>query len=93
MTETFACEFPGGLRCVIVTQKPRPDQSHNMRQEWQGGRPTPEIFPQFRDWMHTVNQELATKWQRPIKHVFAFSEDKAEVWLYEPNKPPQPSTI
>lgn len=92
MTETFSCEFPGGLRCTAVTQKPGPNQSHNFLYEWTA-QPTPEIFPQFKEWMHTVNMEISRKWDRPIKHVFAFTDNKAEVWDYAPGQPPMPGVL
>ena len=87
----FVLEFDKGLRCRYTTNgKPSVGQEHRPKIVWEGGDPTPDEFPQYKEWIHGVNQTLANEWKMNLMHVFMLSKTRHEVWAYEPGKQPIP---
>lgn len=85
----FVLEFEKGLRCRYRTKgKPSVGQEHRPSIEWEGGKPTPDEFPQYRDWINGINQTLSNEWQMKLMHVFMLSPTKHEVFAYEPGGQP-----
>ncbi len=57
----------------------------------------PAMLPEYRQWVHLVNAEIAKSIGGPCLYILADSQSEpplAEWWLYEPGSPPEllPST-
>lgn len=88
--ERFYIDFGNGITCTMQVKEPPAGKNHNSQFFWEG-RPTPELFPTYREWVHGNNKVLAAKWNRGLIHVFQFSQDKIEAWEYQPGQEPKPT--
>ena len=87
--KTFKCNFGRGLSCEVqVTDEPPAKGAHVLKVEWSGERSARVIRP-YIAWMNTVNTTLANEWGIKLMHVFQTAPTRAEVWVYEPGKPPK----
>ena len=90
--KTFKCNFGKGVTCEVqVTDSAPPKGSqHILKTEWTG-KPSQRVIRPYVAWMNSVNKLLADEWGLKLMHVFQTkpSWTDAEIWVYEPNKPPK----
>lgn len=85
----FFLKYENGLRCrYVVREKPLPGAEHRPEITWEGGTPTHEEFPKYKDWINSVTQQLANEWGRRLVHVFVMRPNVREAWGYEPGSQP-----
>ena len=53
------------------------------------GRPKPKHVAAYRQWMLSVHQHLADRWQIKILYALGPSPHRTELWCFEPGKPPR----
>jgi hypothetical protein len=68
----FLHDFGGGIRVeVILTDSPPPKgESHVVRTDWYGGKPTLKHSEQYHLWMHEVNQTVVNRWGPSCSTLF-----------------------
>lgn len=64
--------------------------SHVREIKWTGQITSRMVRP-YIAWMNSVNQTLANEWRVKLMHVYQTGPgwSKAEVWVYEPDRPPK----
>jgi hypothetical protein len=87
----FHCDFGNGTSCTInfgtLTDCTGNPPNIRPKVEWTGTR-TPEIFPKYFAWIHTVNAVISKAINN--KHVFVIQDWSSqlphwEFWVYDPD--------
>ena len=86
----FKCQFGKGVACEMqVADTPPPaGTSHILEAKWTG-QPSPRVIRPYIAWVNSVNKLLADEWRISIMHVFLTAPGVQEMWVYQPDKPPQ----
>jgi hypothetical protein len=86
----FLHDFGGGIRVeVILTDSPPPKgESHVVRTDWYGGKPTLKHSEQYHLWMHEVNQTVVNRWGAKLLYAVQTGPHRWELWQFEPNAEP-----
>jgi hypothetical protein len=86
----FLHDFGGNLRCeLIVTDNPPPKgESHIVRTNWYGGKPSKEQLEEYHRFMKSVNQTAVNRWQIKLAYAVQTDPRRWELWIYEPHTEP-----
>jgi hypothetical protein len=87
---SFVNNFGDGVSCeLIVTDDPPPKgESHIVRTNWYGGKPTLKHLAQYHQWMQEVNQIVANRWAAKLLYAIQTGPCRWELWQFEPNTEP-----
>jgi hypothetical protein len=86
-TLKFHCDFGNGTAVTINVDLGACRHSRQdivQKVEWEGN-PAEEIFPQYLEWMHTVNTEIAKAIDRKYTYIFHSRRMDEEIWMYYPD--------
>jgi hypothetical protein len=86
----FLHDFGDGLRCeLILTDSPPPKgQSHIVRINWYGRKPTLAHSEQYHRWMQEVNQAAVNRWGVKLLYAVQTGQNRWECWGFMPNTEP-----
>ena len=88
--QTFVADFGNGITCRTTLG---PDNFKRKLHkppvfEW-SGRPTKETLPAYQAWVHSIHQQIVDRALVKTMHVFMLPGGLIEIWLYQPNNPPE----
>lgn len=88
----FKCVFDTGAVCEVKfsIKPPTPGLSQVPLQTWSGSERSDDIFPNYREWVKTVYQEMADFWDMNLALAIPPSRvcDRGELWLFRPGQSP-----
>jgi hypothetical protein len=90
--KTFVHKFSRTVSCTLEIEDTPPEKGvqHEFNVVWDGD-PKPKHMREYIRWMNEVNRQLADEWQMKLMQVFLVTPNpsQAEIWEYEPGKPPR----
>jgi hypothetical protein len=78
---TFMHDFGGGIRCQVSIDINHP---HGSKDFMWDGKPTRAVIPEYRKWMHTVNQKIADGIEGKVLWILHSGKRRWEYWSYTP---------
>jgi hypothetical protein len=88
--KTFVHKFSSSVSCTLQVEDGPPAGGKQFERNlvWDGD-PKPRHLREYVRWTNEVNRQLADEWNIKIMQCFMITPTQAEIWCYEPGKPPK----